>query len=292
MFHQSRRLYSYSRLVSAARKSLRYPLFALLLVIALIVPQALHSQILSLADVQTSLGSGLNAPYGVAVDATGNLFIADTGNNRVIEISTKGATSTVPASGLSLPSGVAVDADDNVYIADTYNSRVVKVSSSGSESPVGVGLNFPHGVAVDASGDVFIADTGNQRVVEVSAASGYQTTVASLEAFPLYVAVDNTGDLFVGADTVALEITHSGSQITLGSGLVTPTGIAVDKAGDVFISDHDKGDLVELPAGGGAQITLASGLNEPNEGGGFDGQHLRRGYVQSAHSRNSVAALR
>ena len=93
---------------------------------------------------QTTVGSGLNFPDGVAVDGAGDVFIADTDNSRVVE---------VPAGG-------------------------------GAQITVASGLNDPSGVAVDGAGDVFIADTGNNRVVEVPAGGGAQTTVVSGLSYP------------------------------------------------------------------------------------------------------------
>ncbi len=111
--------------------------------------------------------SGLGNPSGVTVDGAGDVFIADSTKNRVIEVASSGTQTTV-VSGLSEPSGVAVDSAGDVFVADTFNSRVVEVTKAGTQTTVGSELDFPQGVAVDAAGDVFIADTANNRIVEVS----------------------------------------------------------------------------------------------------------------------------
>jgi Bacterial Ig-like domain (group 3)/NHL repeat len=157
---------------------------------------------------QTIVGSGLNLPNGLAVDGAGNVFIADTNNNRVVEVPASGGAQTTVGSGLGSPAGVAVDGAGDVFIADTNNNRVVEVpASGGAQTTVGSGLGSPAGVAVDGAGDVFIADTNNNRVVEVPASGGAQTTV--------------------------------------GSGLGSPAGVAVDGAGDVFIADTNNNRVVE-----------------------------------------------
>jgi hypothetical protein len=158
---------------------------------------------------QTTVDSGLSSPTGVAVDGAGDVFIADTLNNRVVEVKANGTQTTVD-SGLSSPTGVAVDGAGDAFIADEKNNRVVEVKSHGTQTTVGSGFSFPYGVAVDDLGDVFIADTGNNRVVEVK--------------------VD-------------------GTQTTVGAGLNWPRGVAADGAGDVFIADENNGRVLKVTAG-------------------------------------------
>jgi sugar lactone lactonase YvrE len=228
-------------------------------------------------------GSGLYYPYGVAVDEAGDVFIADQGNNRVVEVPAGGGAQTTVGSGLSLPAGVAVDGAGEVFIADTNHSRVVEVpagcttttcQTTVNVSVGGIGLSGPTGIAVDGAGDVFIADTNHSRVVEVPAgctSAACQTTVnVSVGGRGLYypwgVAVDGAGDVFI-ADMNHWRVVEvpagGGAQTTVGSGLNSPYGVAVDGAGDVFIADTYNNRVVEVPAGGGAQTTVGSGLIFP-----------------------------
>ena len=133
-------------------------------------------------SVQSDVLTGvLNFPVGVAVDGSGDLFIADTYNNRVLEetysFGQGGAvySSPVPVvTGLNGPRAVAMDGSGDIFIADSGNNRVVEATRTLSQgvvtygSPVAVvtGLNYPGAVALDGSGDVFVADSGNNRVVE------------------------------------------------------------------------------------------------------------------------------
>jgi DNA-binding beta-propeller fold protein YncE len=118
------------------------------------------------------IASGGGYPQGVAVDANGNVYIADTSNNQVLKetFSAGSYTPSIVASGLADPEGVAVDGAGNVYIADTNNNRVLKETlTAGSYVPsvvVGSSLFDPAAVAVDASGNVYIADTVNNRVLK------------------------------------------------------------------------------------------------------------------------------
>jgi sugar lactone lactonase YvrE len=149
---------------------------------------------------------GLCAPEGIAVNASGDVFVAD-GYCRVRMVGPAGDVQTVaggacgysndggPATsaGLSYPFGVAVDAAGNLFIADTYNHCVRKVGSDGlivtvagqcgrpgNAPPTGSaldgGLRTPHGVAVDSMGNLYIADSGNNRIRKVTA-DGLMTTI-------------------------------------------------------------------------------------------------------------------
>ena len=171
------------------------------------------------------------------MDAAGNLYIADTGNNRIRIVTASNGYITTLSTGsfiLNSPKGVAVDAAGNVYIADTNNSRILKVTTSGSITKTttvagadtgawgysGDGgpatsalLNYPSGVALDAAGNLYIADTNNQRIRRVSAATGTITTVAGTKfsgytgdggsatsaelSFPLIVLVDPSGNIYI-----------------------------------------------------------------------------------------------
>ena len=215
--------------------------------------------------VQTTVGSGLSASAGVAVDGAGDVFIADTFNNRVVEVAAgSGAQTTVPASGLSGPAGVAVDGAGDVFIADSQNNRVVEVTAgSGAQTTVPASVINPEGVAVDGAGDIFIADLVDSRVVEVPAGGGAQITVGSGLLYPSGVAVDGMGDVFI-TDTDHNRVVEvqagGGAQTTVPTnGLLLPEGLAVDGAGDVFIADTGNSRVVEVPAGGGAQTTVANG---------------------------------
>jgi sugar lactone lactonase YvrE len=111
--------------------------------------------------------NGLEYPSGVAVDAQGNVFIADV--SHVVEVS-GGRQTTIPTSGLNSAQGLAVDGNDDVFVADTGNNRVVVVpGGGGSQTTIPLtGLNHPVGVAVDGQGNVFVADVSH--VVEVTGA--------------------------------------------------------------------------------------------------------------------------
>ncbi len=234
---------------------------------------------------QSTVGSGLSAPNSVAVDGSGNVFIVDIYNNRVLKVPASDPSCSTPSdcitvgSGLSYPYGVAVDGAGNVFIADYLNSRIVKVpwtgSGYGTQSTVGSGFAYPQGVAVDSSGNVYVADTNNNRAVLLPwTGSGYdtQSTVGTGFSVPTGVAVDANGNVYVAdygnARAVKVPWTGSGygTQSTVGSGFVHPAGVAVDGGGNVYIVDMGQNQAVEVPwtgSGYGTQSTMGSGFANP-----------------------------
>jgi streptogramin lyase len=197
--------------------------------------------------VQTTIGSGFSGPDGVAVDAAGDVFVADLGNKAVKEVLPNGTIKTI-SSGFT-PTGVAVDAAGDVFI--TPNNAVEEILPNGTIKTIGSGFDGPTGVAVDAAGDVFVADTLHQAVKEVLP-NGTIKTIGSGFMQPEGVAVDAAGDVFVSdvGNNSVKEVLPNGTIKTIGSGFVQPEGVAVDAAGDVFVGDVGNNAVKEvLPNG-------------------------------------------
>jgi hypothetical protein len=214
----------------------------------------------------------LHNPYGVAADSSGNLYIADTLNNRIrmVTVST-GIITTVagngapsysgdngPAvnAGLNNPTGVAVDTSGNIYIADQRNNRIRMVSHGTITTVAGNGivgnfgdggpatsaeLYYPTGIAVDGSGDLFIADTDNQKIRGVS--SGTITTV-------------------VGSGTVGYNCNIPVAATS--AGLHSPTGVATTPGGALYIAASGN-QCVWTDSGGTFVSVVGNGI--PNFGG-------------------------
>jgi uncharacterized protein (TIGR03437 family) len=268
----------------------------------------------------------LFCPCSLAVDASGNLFIAEANANRVRMVSTSGTLTTIAgsgsinnngfsgdgsqaaAAGLAYPRGVAVDATGTVFIADSGNYRVRAVTTNGIINTVagngsygfsgdggaatGAQLSSPQDVTIDAAGNVFIADTDNHRVRKISP-SGIITTVAgngtpgfsgdggpaaSAELrLPKAVALDNAGNLFI-ADTynhrvrkispggIITTVAGNGTPGFSGDGgpatnaeLSQPSSVAVDDAETLFISDTGNYRVRKVSLFGGTISTIAEG---------------------------------
>jgi trimeric autotransporter adhesin len=262
----------------------------------------------------------LNSPTGVAVDAAGNLYIADNFNERIRKVTAAGLISTVAGNGtsgysgdgglataaqLSNPSSVAVDTAGNLYIADTYNQRIRKVTTAGviiavagtgtsgysgdGGSATAAQLNSPTGVAVDTTGNIYFADTANARIRKVTAVGligtvagngtsgfsgdGGSATSAQL-SYPTGVAVDSAGNLYIalGDNNRVRKVTAAGLISTVaGNGtsgysgdggpaavaqLYTPGSVAIDTAGNLYIADTGNHRIRKVTAAG-VIITVA-----------------------------------
>lgn len=229
----------------------------------------------------TSVGSGFKTPNSAALDATGDLFIADSGSSAVWEIAAGSTTPVAIGSGLSAPTGVAVDGAGNVYIADTGNSRIVEVpmvngalSTSGqvelvssSTSIAGSTLSSPAGLSTDALGNLYIADTGNNRVVFLPQTNGWNVnsafTLGSGFSSPLATAVTSSGLIYVAnsGDGKVYSIPYPGSTAPItvaATGFSNPSALAVDPAGDLFVVDKGNTQVVRIPNIAGSLVTASA----------------------------------
>ncbi|MGP8214097.1 MAG: gliding motility-associated C-terminal domain-containing protein [Bacteroidia bacterium] len=215
-------------------------------------------------DGSPATAAELYYPSGIAFDNNGNMYIADTWNNRVRKVNTSGIISTFAGTGTSgysgdgglataaklyYPASVAVDASGNVYIADNSNNRIRKVNTSGTISTVagdgtagfsGDGsaataakLNYPEGITVDGKGNLYIADSLNERIREVNT-SGIINTIAG------------NGTAGYNADGIPATTAE----------LYDPCQVALDAAGDIYIPDFFNNRIREVKICGSTPDTV------------------------------------
>lgn len=155
----------------------------------------------------TLISSGLNAPKALAVDAAGDVYIADSGG---IEMWTAATQQLRTLTGLT-GAGIAVDSSGNVYLAD-FGGNAIRQWNSSSQQLVNIvssGLGNPTGVAVDAAGNLYIADSGNNSIKLWSAATEQVTTLAYQQSgnYP-GIAVDGADNVFVAGSLGIQELVH------------------------------------------------------------------------------------
>jgi uncharacterized protein (TIGR03437 family) len=274
-------------------------------------------------------------PSAVAADSAGNVYIADTTNNRVRKVNTSGIISTVAGNGsptftgdggpatsaaLFSPLAVAVDSTGNLFIADSGNSRIRKVNPAGIISTVAgsflpgfsgdggaatsASFLLPGGIGVDTAGNLFIADIGNNRIRKVNTAGiistvagngtkgfsgdGGPATGASLNLFSAHagLAIDSAGNLYIPdvanhrvrrVDSSGVINTVAGNGIAgfsgdggpaATAGLNSPTDVAVDNSGNLYIADTTNARVRKVTFAGGSPPPAIS-LNGVVNGASF-----------------------
>lgn len=219
-------------------------------------------------DGGSATDAEIHRPFGVAVDASGNLYIADTFNNRVRKVDSQGIITTVAGTGttgfsgdgsaatsaqLYQPVAVAVDGAGSLFIADLGNLRIRKVDTlgvittvAGTGSPgysgdggpaIDANLNYPQDVSVDGSGNLYIADSSNHRVRKV----------------------DTLGDITTVAGTGVQGFSGDGGAAT-DAELNSPRGIEVDALGNLFIADSSNHRVRKVDASGVITTFAGSGV--------------------------------
>ena len=230
-----------------------------------------------------AFSSSFKLPFGITMDKSGNIFVADYANSKIRKVNATGYVTTIAGSGANgaddgygssssfgFPWGLCADSLGNVYVADTGNNKIRKINATGYVSTFAgngqfyggedgaaleAGFSYPQDCAIDTSGNIFVTDTYNNKIRIINITTGYVSTFASGLNRPVGLAVDKAGNVFV-ADRGNLQIRKinatgfvsilagdgsSGAQNGWGpsSSFINPTSVAVDMYGSVYVADSN-----------------------------------------------------
>ena len=261
-------------------------------------------------DGGPALRASFRAAFGLAINAAGNIFVADRDNYRIRRIDAQGNISTVAGSGLLQawndngpatnaplvePWDVAIDAGGNLYIADRRSHLVRRVDSSGRIAIIAgngagefsgdngpanrAGLNLPSALALDRAGNLYISDAGNGIIRRVDT-RGTITTVAGNPAadaqelvtgsatatklvLPAGIALDAAGNLYIAEfGRNRIRRVSNGMIATFGPEMNQPFGLAFDAQDRLYVVEGGAGRVRRLTAQGAA-TNVVTGLREP-----------------------------
>ena len=221
-------------------------------------------------------GSGnsqFDYPEDVAVDTTGSIYVADTGNDRIQKFAADGTYLTewggygTGNGQFDSPHGVAADTAGSIYVADGGNNRIQKFAADGTYltewggNGIGNGqFKTPYGVAADTAGNIYVADTGNDRIQKFAADGTYLTEWGESGSgdsqfnSPYAVAADTAGNIYVAGNTNdrIQKFTADGTYVTQWSTGQSswPRGVAADTAGNIYVTDTGNDRIQKFTADG------------------------------------------
>lgn len=217
-------------------------------------------------------------PNALAFDTQGNLYVADTNNNRIRRIDASGIVSTVVGDGgpvynqdplclpdqdnfLRKPQGVTVDAAGDIFVADTGKNRVLKVAPDGTQTTIGSQFSAPQGVLADGAANIFVTDSGNSALKKIDASGAVHTLWTKGAAGSM--AFDAAGDLFfpstynverLSTEGAISPVAGTGEYDTsaapgFGSGpeeIGQPSAVALDSTGSIYVADEVKSSIYRV----------------------------------------------
>lgn len=265
----------------------------------------------------TGAVASFNQPTGIAVDAAGNVYVGDAGNDRIRKITPAGVVTTLAGSdstgytdgpGITAaffhPEGITVDGTGNVFVADAGNNLIRKVAPGGTVSTLagngaGIGdaavFSNPTGVAIDATGNIYVANALKNNILKIGVGGAINTLAGSGDIgfrdgagavatfyFPNSLAVDAANNVYVsdGVNNLIRKITPDGNVSTLaGSGTAGaddgtgtaasfngPAGLAIDATGNIYVADSNNNLIRKITPAGVVTTVAGSGRSGSRNG--------------------------
>ncbi len=211
-------------------------------------------------DGNPAIEGRLFAPGGAAVDTLGQIYIADTNQNRIRKVDTKGIMTTLYGTGdpavLNQPQSVVVASDGTLFFADTGNGRVLELSTAGKVTTVLAGLKAPSYLYLSPGGVLYVCDNGNNAITAVG-----PKLVSYTINQPVAVAVDASGAIYATSTGIAQIMKYGNGQWTSigATGLSQPAGLALDQSGNLLVADAGLNEVLSVTTSGGTTAIAGTG---------------------------------
>ncbi|MFI5136861.1 MAG: putative Ig domain-containing protein [Sphingobacteriales bacterium] len=212
-------------------------------------------------------GATLNSPYGIGTDASGNIYVTNSGSGNIVKYTSAGVYSAVYATGLTTPVGIVFDSSGNAYVIDRGTNDVVKITTAGVQSNIITGYTSLRGIAIDASNNLYITDGFGNGIYKYSTGGALLMTLpATHTAYPTGIAVDASGNIYVldRTNNNIVEFNSSGTYVTtFATGFNTAYGLSIDAAGNVYVADSGNSKIEVYNSTGTLLTSFTSNLSTP-----------------------------
>ena len=225
-------------------------------------------------------GGGLNDPYGMAIDGSGSVWIANNGASTISNLTSAGvpvspSTGYTAGNNVAYPNGIAVDLTGNIWVTNYYANSVLKMSPSGSLAAgpfAPAGMNGPYGIAVDASNSIWISGTGSTSNVTLLSNAGVVQSgfpIATGLSSPRSLAIDAGGNAWVASSSYATQFNNAGAALRTVNGFTSAYSLAIDSNANAWVANQSitSARVSEFKTSDGSTVSgspfTSGGINTP-----------------------------